>query len=127
LWEGIVLAVREGELPPSLQQQILRLQQLQQTLNLILVERQRLETELFEVKNALQELEKVSDTATVYKAVGPVLVQSSRDKLVQELSEKKELTETRLKILEKQEQRTRSQLDTLQKEIQSALAEKKTS
>ncbi|MEM2016814.1 MAG: prefoldin subunit beta [Nitrososphaerota archaeon] len=121
------MAVREGELPPSLQQQILRLQQLQQTLNLILVERQRLETELFEVKNALQELEKVSDTATVYKAVGPVLVQSSRDKLVQELSEKKELAETRLKILEKQEQRTRSQLDTLQKEIQSALAEKKTS
>lgn len=121
------MAVREGELPPSLQQQILRLQQLQQTLNVILVERQRLETELLEVKNALQELEKVSDPVTVYKAVGPVLIQSSRDKLVQELNEKKELAETRLKILEKQEQRTRSQLDTLQKEIQAALTEKKLS
>jgi len=121
------LAAREGELPPSLQQQILRLQQLQQTLNIILVERQRLESELLEVKNALQELERVTDAAIVYKAVGPVLVQSSREKLLQELNEKKELAETRLKILEKQEQRTRSQLDTLQKEIQSALAEKKLS
>jgi prefoldin beta subunit len=123
----IALATREGELPPSLQQQILRLQQLQQTLNIILVERQRLESELLEVKNALQELERVTDAAIVYKAVGPVLVQSSREKLLQELNEKKELAETRLKILEKQEQRTRSQLDTLQKEIQSALAEKKLS
>lgn len=121
------MAVKEGELPPSLQQQILRLQQLQQTLNVILVERQRLETELFEVRNALQELEKASDTVTVYKAVGPVLIQSSRDKLIQELNEKKELAETRLKILEKQEQRTRSQLDTLQKEIKVALTEKKIS
>jgi len=119
------VAAREGELPPSLQQQVLRLQQLQQTLSVILVERQRLESELLEVKNAIQELEKVADTVTVYKAVGPVLVQSSREKLLQELNEKKELAETRLKILEKQEQRTRSQLDTLQKEIQSALSEKK--
>ncbi len=119
------MAAREGELPPSLQQQVLRLQQLQQTLSVILVERQRLESELLEVKNAIQELEKVADTVTVYKAVGPVLVQSSREKLLQELNEKKELAETRLKILEKQEQRTRSQLDTLQKEIQSALSEKK--
>ena len=121
------MAAREGELPPSLQQQVLRLQQLQQTLSVILVERQRLESELLEVKNAIQELEKVTDPVTVYKAVGPVLIQSSREKLLQELNEKRELAETRLKILEKQEQRTRSQLDTLQKEIQSALSEKKLS
>jgi prefoldin beta subunit len=108
----IALAAREGELPPSLQQQILRLQQLQQTLNIILVERQRLESELLEVKNALQELERVTDAAIVYKAVGPVLVQSSREKLLQELNEKKELAETRLKILEKQEQRTRRRLSS---------------
>lgn len=121
------MAAREGELPPSLQQQVLRLQQLQQTLSVILIERQRLESELFEVRNAIQELEKVSDPVIVYKTVGPVLVQSSREKLLQELNERKELAETRLKILEKQEQRTRSQLDTLQKEIQSAISEKKLS
>jgi len=58
----------------------------------------------------------------VYKAVGPILVRSDKQKLVEELSEKRELTETRLKLLEKQEQRTRSQLESLQKELQQALS-----
>ena len=110
------------EIPPSVQQQLVRLQQLQQTLSVLVAERQRLEAELIEVKGALEELEKASDDARVYKAVGPVLVQSSREKLVEELKERKELAETRLKLLEKQEQRTKSQLETLQKEIQEALS-----
>ena len=98
------------------------MQQLQQTLNVIIVERQRLEAELIEVKDALEELQKSPDDVMVYKAVGPILVQSDKQKLVEELNEKKELTETRLKLLEKQEQRTRSQLESLQKELQQALS-----
>ncbi|MCD6591447.1 MAG: prefoldin subunit beta [Thaumarchaeota archaeon] len=110
------------ELPPSIRQQVARFQQLQQTLNAILVEKQRLEAELIEIRDALEELQKSSDDAVVYKAVGPVLVQTTKQKLVEELSERKELTETRLKLLEKQEQRTREQLDSLQKELRQALS-----
>ncbi len=110
------------EIPPSLQQKLARLQQLQQTLNVLITERQRVETELIEVKNALEELQKAPDDARVYKAVGPVLVQSDKKKLVEELMERRELTETRLKLLEKQEQRTRTQLEELQKEMQAALS-----
>jgi prefoldin beta subunit len=116
------MSAGEGELPPSVRQQLVRFQQLQQTLNAVLVERQRLETELVEVKSALEELQKASDDAAVYKAVGPVLVQTSRQKIVEELSERRELTETRLKLLEKQEQRTREQLESLQKELKLALS-----
>jgi len=112
----------ERELPPSIKQRIARLQQLQQTLNVIIVERQRLEAELIEMKDALEELQKSPDDVMVYKAVGPILVQSDKQKLVEELNEKRELTETRLKLLEKQEQRTRSQLESLQKELQQALS-----
>ena len=116
------MSAGEGELPPSVRQQLVRFQQLQQTLNAVLVERQRLETELVEVKSALEELQKASDDAAVYKAVGPVLVQTSKQKIVEELSERRELTETRLKLLEKQEQRTREQLESLQKELRLALS-----
>ena len=112
----------ERELPPSVKQRIARLQQLQQTLNVIIVERQRLEAELIEVKDALEELQKSPDDVMVYKAVGPILVRSDKQKLVEELNEKRELTETRLKLLEKQQQRTRSQLESLQKELQQALS-----
>ena len=111
-----------AELPPSVKQQLARFQQLQQTLSVILAERQRLEAELLEVKDALEVLQKSPDDAVVFKAVGPVLVQSSKQKLVEELSERKELAETRLKLLEKQEQRTREQLDSLQKELRQMLS-----
>lgn len=110
-----------GEIPPSVQQQLLRLQQLQQTLSVLVGEHQRLEAELSEVNSALEELVKAELNVTVYKAVGPILVQTDKEKLKTELAEKKELAETRLKVLEKQETRTRSQIDTLQKEIQRDL------
>ncbi len=116
------MSAGEREIPPSVRQQLARFQQLQQTLNVILVEKQRLEAELVEVKDALEELQKSSDEAVVYKAVGPVLVQSDRQKLIEELSERRELAETRLKLLEKQEQRAREQLETLQKELRQVLS-----
>ena len=116
------MSTGEGELPPSIRQQLVRFQQLQQTLNAILIEKQRLEMELIEVKSALEELQKVSDDVVVYKAVGPVLIQTSKQKIVEELTERRDLTETRLKLLEKQEQRTREQLESLQKELRLALS-----
>lgn len=116
------MSADEGEIPPSVRQQLARYQQLQQTLSVIIVERQRLEAELLEVKDALEELQKSPDDATVYKAVGPILVQSNKQKLIHELTERKELAETRLKLLEKQEQRTREQLENLQRELRSMLS-----
>lgn len=110
------------ELPPSVQQQLVRLQQLQQTLNVLLAEKQRVESELAEINNALEELNKVDEGVTIYKAVGSVLIQTSKSKLLSELNERKELADTRLKVLERQEARTRSQLDELQKEVQKALS-----
>ena len=109
------------ELPPSIQQQLIRLQQLQQTLNILVAEKQQLETELAEINNALEELNKVDDTTTIYKAVGSVLIQTTKNRLVSELSEKKELADTRLKVLERQESRTRAQLEELQRELQRTL------
>lgn len=109
--------------PPAVQQRIARFQQLQQTLNVLLGERQRLDAELAEINNALGELEKVGEDAKVFKSVGPVLVEAEGENIKNELTERKELNETRLKILQKQEGRTRSQLDSLQKELQRVLSE----
>ncbi|MCS6769398.1 MAG: prefoldin subunit beta [Candidatus Caldarchaeum sp.] len=110
------------ELPPNVQQQILRLQQLQQSLAVLLNEKQRLEAELAEVSSALDEVVKMADGAVLYKAVGPVLVQTTKEKMVSELNERKELADTRLKVLERQEARARSQIDSLQKEIQRMIS-----
>lgn len=72
---------------------------------------------------AIEELNKIGDDVAVYKSVGPILVQTSKERLLSELNEKKELDETRIKVLEKQEARTRAQIESLQKELQSQFGE----
>jgi prefoldin beta subunit len=42
--------------------------------------------------------------------------------MVAELTERKELADTRLKVLERQEARARGQLESLQKEVQRLLS-----
>ncbi|MCS6785353.1 MAG: prefoldin subunit beta, partial [Candidatus Caldarchaeum sp.] len=94
---------------------------LQQSLALILSEKQRIEAELAEVSSALEEVNKMDDGAVIYKAVGPVLVQSTKTKIAAELTERKELADTRLKVIERQESRARAQIESLQKEVQRLL------
>jgi len=81
----------EVELPPQLQEQLLRLQQLQQTLQAVASQKQQLEIEASETEKALAELEKLSDEIPVYKSVGNLLLKSERQALLKELKERKEL------------------------------------
>jgi len=83
-----------------------------------------LQAELEEINQALEELGKSGDDVVVYKAVGPILVQTTKERVLSELTEKRDLNDTRLKVIEKQEARTRSQLEALQKELQTILGQR---
>lgn len=109
---------RDVTLPPQLQEQLLRLQQLQQTLQVIISQRQQLELESSEIERALGELEKMPDGGLVYRSVGSLLMKSEKKKLVEELRERKELTATRVAVLTKQQSRTEERVKELQQLIQ---------
>ncbi|OYT43984.1 prefoldin subunit beta [Candidatus Bathyarchaeota archaeon] len=111
----------EVKLPPAVQERLLRLQQLQQTLQSILVQKQQLELELLEIDRALSELEKTPDDAVIYRSVGSLLVRSEKDKVTNDLKERKELTSMRVSVLGKQEERLRSQIKELQGKLQRDL------
>jgi len=111
----------EVELPPQLQEQLVRLQQLQQTLQSVATQRQQVELELSETDKALAELEKSTDDTPVYKTVGSILVKSNRQTLLTELKERKELMATRVTVLGKQEDRTRERLKEIQEKLQERL------
>ena len=111
----------EVELPPQVQEQLARLQQLQQTLQSVVTQKQQLELELNETNKALSELEKSTDETPVYKSVGSILVKSNRQSLLVELSERKELLTTRVTVLGKQEERTRERLKEVQEKLQERL------
>ena len=110
-----------SKLPPQVQQRLLRLQQLQQTLQAVLTQKQQLELELNEVEQALSELEKLTDEAVIYKSIGSLLVKSERTKVTTELTERKDLLNTRISVLGKQEERLRSQVKELQTKLQQDL------
>jgi prefoldin beta subunit len=110
-----------SRLPPQVQQRLLRLQQLQQTLQGVLTQKQQLELELNEVEQALSELEKLTDAAVIYKSIGSLLVKSKRNKVTTELNERKELLNMRINVLGKQEERLRTQVKDLQEKLQRDL------
>lgn len=100
---------------------MIRFQQLQQTLQAIVSQKQQLELESIEVDRAISELDKVGDEAPVYKNVGAILMRADKGSLLSELRERKELISTRITVLGKQEARTRERLKELQDKLQERL------
>lgn len=107
----------EQELPPWLKEQLARLQQLQQNLQAIMMQKQQVELEISETERALEELKKTTSDDIVYKQAGPLLVKSNRDNLMKELDEKKELSNTRTIVLGKQESRVKENLKEVENKI----------
>ena len=111
-----------AKLPPQVQERLLRLQQLQQTLQSVLAQKQQVELELTEIEQALSELQKVAEDAVIYKAIGSLLVKTDKAKVTADLNERKELLNMRASVLGKQEERLRSQMKELQAKLQQDLA-----
>lgn len=108
-------------LPPQVQQRLLRLQQLQQTLQGVLSQKQQLDMQLTEVEQAVSELEKLNENAVIYKSIGALLVKSEKEKVSTDLIERKELLKMRVEVLAKQEERLRTQVKDLQEKLQQDL------
>ena len=118
----MVKPMSEGvELPPQVQEELVRLQQLQQTLQAVVAQKQQLEIEMNETDRALSELEKVTGENPVYKSVGSILVKADKEGLLAELKEKKELLNTRVTVLGRQEERTRDRIKDIQQKLQEKL------
>lgn len=98
------------QIPPWLQEQIMKLQQSQQNLQSIMAQKQQLEMEQIESDRALEELKKVADTDAVYKHAGSLLIKSTKATLIAELEERKELGTTRITVLAKQEARIKESI-----------------
>ena len=107
----------EQELPPWLREQVSRLQQLQQNLQAIMMQKQQIELEIVETDRALEELKKIGIDDTVYKSAGPLLIKANKEDVLKELEEKKELSNTRVTVLAKQETRVKDNLKEAENKI----------
>ena len=97
-------------LPASAQQILVQMQTFQQQYQAVAMQRESLSVQRLEVEKALEELEKLKDSDEVYKAVGPILVKSTRMNLVKEMKERKEVIDVKLKSVNAQEETIRKKL-----------------
>ena len=110
-----------SKLPPQIQERLLRLQQLQQTLQSVLAQKQHVELELSEIDQASTEVQKLADDAIIYKTIGSLMIKAEKTKINTELTERKDLLNTRISVLTKQEERLRGQLKEVQTKLQQDL------
>ncbi len=72
---------------------------------------------MVETDKALQELKKASPDDAIYKNAGSVLIKTKKEDVLKELEEKKELSNTRVMVLGKQETRVKENLKEVENKI----------
>jgi prefoldin beta subunit len=91
------------------------LQFLEQNLQNLLMQKQAFQMELSETESALEEISKSGDE--VYKIIGQLMIKSEKEKISEELKEKKKLFELRLQNIEKQENSMTKNLEDIREEF----------
>ena len=87
---------------------------------MISMQKQQLFIQSAEIDNALKALEGVSGEK-VYRAAGPLLIETTKADSEKKLKDDKELSATRLKMIEKQETKLTEKLDELRTELQTMM------
>ncbi|HII00693.1 TPA: prefoldin subunit beta [Methanosarcinaceae archaeon] len=110
-----------AELPPQIQNQIAQLQQVQQQIQALAMQKSQIEAMQKESKMALEELEKLSDDALVYRTVGELVIKTDKGESIAKLKDREETLSLRLQSITRQEERLTTRFKQLQEQIQQAL------
>ncbi len=102
---------------------IQELQLLEQNAQNLLLQKQTFQVEMNELQNAIAELNHSSNE--VYKILGGIMVRSTKDILVKELTEKKKVLELRIQAIEKQEKIVDDKSRKIRIDVTEAVQDKK--
>ena len=105
------------EIPPWLREQLTRLDNLQQNLQSVAMQRQQVDAELADAEKTLEELKNVTPEEQIYKYVGSLLVKVTKEAITKDLEERKDISNTRTLVLNKQESRLKENIKELQAKI----------
>lgn len=100
-----------------MREQLTRLDNLQQNLQSVAMQKQQVDAELADAEKTLEELKTVADEEQIYKYVGSLLVKVTKEAISKELEEKKDISTTRTLVLNKQESRLKENIKELQTKI----------
>jgi len=103
----------------NVEEKINQLQIIEQNLQEFFIQKQNFQNQLMEINAALEELNKSKDGC--YKLIGNIMFKETKETLVSDLNNKKDILELRIKNIEKQEKKIKEQATSLQKEVVSSM------
>jgi prefoldin beta subunit len=109
------------DIPKHLQDKLAQFQTLQNQLQMVSMQKQQLMLQTTDLENAKKELEKVSG-GKVYKLVGPMLVETSKEAGLKYVGEEHESADTKIKLMEKQEKKMVEKLNEMRGDLQNAFS-----
>jgi len=111
------------KIPPKLQQYLAQLDKLQNTYVAVASQKQSIDTQLIEVKNALSEVEKAQEEREIYKVAGNILIKVDKEVIKQELTETRNILEIRQKTLQNEINRLGKEIERLNEVVSKMLKE----
>ena len=111
------------KMPPEIQQAAQQLDELQEKYVATVNQRTLIESELAEIERIIKSLEKLDKDSKVYRSVGNILFEEDKEKLLEELKEKKEMDEILLDRYKKEEERLKTQITALQEKLKKMVGE----
>jgi len=98
----------------ELQAKINQLSLMEQSSQNFSLQKQQFQAQLMEVESAERELK---DSKEAFKIIGNIMVASDKEKIKEELANKKQILKTRIESFEKQEAKLKERIEALQKEV----------
>ncbi len=108
------------EVPKQIQDKLAQFQNLQNQLQMVSLQRQQFVLGGSDIANAKAELEKQTE-GKVYKMVGPLLIETSKDEGLKYLDDEAGSGEAKVKLLEKQEKKLAERLNEMRDELNALI------
>lgn len=105
----------------EIQKNLAEFQELQRQAQVLAAQRQQLSLQVEEIRLAEEGLAKAEKG--VYRAIGPLLIETTKTDASSDLKEKKELFDMRISVLSKQEEKLRPRMEELRGVLEKAIQE----
>ena len=108
------------DLPDSAKEDVLRFQQIQQQLQMVMLQKQNAQTQDLELDNAIRELGKLKGE-DAYEIVGNIMIKKPKGEIEKSLREKQDLIKLRISTLQKQQDKLSKDASGLQEKLSKQL------
>ncbi|MFH1055957.1 MAG: prefoldin subunit beta [Candidatus Altiarchaeota archaeon] len=108
------------DVPKQVQDKLAQFQNMQNQLHVVSMQKQQLMLQNTDLDNARKEVEPLKGEK-IYRMVGPILIETTKEAGVKYLTDEKDLSEAKIKMLEKQEKKLVERLNEMRGELQNML------